>query len=532
MISLLKIPCALVLAVTFGLIAPLHAELSRDEVQTAVLRMDAVAERAMSATGIPGMAIAVVHNDEVIFQKGYGVRKIGGGQPVTPDTVFQIASVSKPISSTIVAGLVGDGALTWDTPIVENLPNFRLSNATATREVSARDAFSHRSGLPPHAGDLLENLGFQQDQILPRLRQFPLLGGFRSRYEYSNFGLTVGALAAASAAGTDWPTIAERRLFAPLGMTSTSMRHSDFLARSNRAAMHVPADNRNLILDGKWVARFRRNAEAEAPAGGVSTNLRDMTRWMRLQLAAGRFEGRQIIAAAPLGETHRPQIKTGGGFYGLGWNVGKRFDRTVWSHSGEFFQGVRSAVSLCPEENLGLIILCNSAPHGIPEGLDLSLYDFLFRGELSRDWITFANERFAEATADQLGRDTTPYTQRPADFTPPRDLSAYAGRYRSGFYGSVRLQARGNRLIMTIGPDRQRYVVRHYSGDTFYYMTRGEDRTGLRSASFANPRNARFRQLNLPALNDYYDFDDYTEVFVKNENQTRRPRYTFGRFRR
>ncbi len=512
-------------------ISSLSAQLSREAVQTAVLRMDAVAERAMRTTGIPGMAIAVVHNDEVIFLKGYGVRKVGTSQPVTPDTVFQIASVSKPISSTIVAGLVGDGTVTWDEPLIRNLPNFRLSNPAATRNVSLRDAFSHRTGLPPHAGDLLENLGFSQAPIVRRLRQFPLLGGFRSRYEYSNMGLTVGGLAAAAAAGTDWPTIAERRLFDPLGMTSTSMRSADFRSAPNRAAMHTPDDN-DFIMNGKWVARFRRNADAQAPAGGVSTNVRDLSRWLRLQLNGGRFEGRQIIAAQPLGETHRPQIKTTGGFYGLGWNVGTRFDRTVWSHSGEFFLGVRSAVALYPTENLGIAVLCNSAPHGIPEGLDFSFADFLFLGKLSRNWVAFANERFAELAADQLGRDPTDYRRRPADFTPPRPLSSYAGRYRSGFYGPVRLQARGNRLIMRIGPDRQRFILRHFSGDTFYYMTRGEDRTGLRAARFTNARDARFRQLNLPALDDYFDFDDYTEAFVENDNTTRRPRYTFGRFRR
>lgn len=522
------------LLVAFSLSLTLPAQtapLTRQEVQTAALRLDALAQRTLRSTAIPGLAIAIVHNDEVIFLKGYGVRKVGINLPVTPDTVFQIASVSKPISSTIVAGLVGDGTVTWDTPLVKNLPNFRLSNPAASRAVNLRDAFSHRTGLPPHAGDLLENLGFRQSQIIPRLRQFPLLGGFRTHYVYSNFGLTAGALSAAAAAGTDWATIAQRRLFDPLGMTSTSMRHADFLAAPNRAAMHSPANN-NFLLNGKWAARFRRNADPQAPAGGVSTTIRDLTRWMRLQLENGRFEGTQIIASEPLAETHRPQIDTGGGTYGLGWNLGERFGRTVWSHSGEFFLGTRSAVALYPAERLGLVVLCNSAPHGIPEGLDFSFADYLFPGKLSRNWVAFANERFAELTAEQIGRDTTPFRERPADFTPPRPLSAYAGRYRSGFYGPVRLQARGSRLILTIGPDRQRFVLRHYTGDTFFYMTRGEDRTGLRAANFSNPRDSRFRQLSLPALDDYYDFDDYTEAFVENDNQTRRPRYSFGRFRR
>ncbi len=151
--------------------------LTREQVQIGVLRMDAVAERAMRTSGIPGMAIAVVHNDEVIFLKGYGVRKVGTSQPVTPDTVFQIASVSKPISSTIVAGLVGDGTVTWDEPLVNNLPNFRLSNPAATRAVSLRDAFSHRTGLPPHAGDLLENLGFPKPPSFAASANFPSSAG-------------------------------------------------------------------------------------------------------------------------------------------------------------------------------------------------------------------------------------------------------------------------------------------------------------------------------------------------------------------
>ena len=257
--------------------------------------------QAMARTGVPGLSVAIVHDDEVIYLKGFGVRRATGSDPVDPDTVFQLASMSKPIASTVVAALAGDRQLTWDDPIVSHDPAFALHDAWVTRQVTLRDMFCHRSGLPDHGGDMLEDIGYGRAEVLHRLRFIRPDSSFRSRYAYTNFGLTAAAVAAAKASGKSWEDVSAERLYRPLGMKNTSSRFADFMAASNRAVGHVRQDK-------AWVARYTRDPDAQSPAGGVSSSARDMAQWLRLQLGRGTVAGREIVAASSLDETHRPQI--------------------------------------------------------------------------------------------------------------------------------------------------------------------------------------------------------------------------------
>ncbi len=165
-------------------------------VDNAVAKLDGMVDDLMKKSGIPGMAVAVVHGGKTVYAKGFGVKDVRSGDKIDPDTVFQLASLSKSLSATVVAQQVGANAIGWDTPIVSKLPWFALSDPVVTRMVSVGDMFSHRSGLPDHAGDMLEDLGYDRRYVLERLRQLPL-DPFRISYAYTNFGLTAGAEAVA-----------------------------------------------------------------------------------------------------------------------------------------------------------------------------------------------------------------------------------------------------------------------------------------------------------------------------------------------
>lgn len=143
-------------------------------VDNAVAKLDGMVQDLLDKTGIPGMAVAVVHGGKTVYAKGFGVTDVRTGAKVDPDTVFQLASLSKPLGATVVAHQVGQGAVGWDTPIVSKLPWFALSDPAVTQMVTVGDLYSHRSGLPDHAGDLLEDVGYDRRAILERLRQLPL----------------------------------------------------------------------------------------------------------------------------------------------------------------------------------------------------------------------------------------------------------------------------------------------------------------------------------------------------------------------
>jgi CubicO group peptidase (beta-lactamase class C family) len=310
------------LAAPFSVNAQEKSQVTSEQVAHAVQELEKLAQKQIQENVVTGIAIAVVFEDKAVYAKGLGVRDVNTKQPIDADTVFQLASVSKSIDSTVVAELVGEGKITWDSKLSALDPAFAMFDPWVRREITIRDMYAHRSGLPEHAGDLLEDLEFTRTEILHRLRFQHPGSSFRLHYAYTNFGMTEGGVAAAKAYGLEWEEASEQKLYRPLGMTSTSSRYADFIARPNKALGHV-------LVDGKWVQKFKRDPDTESPAGGASSSVNDLAKWMRLQLANGKFGGRQIVEEKALAETHHPQIVNGFNpftlmptFYGLGWNVG------------------------------------------------------------------------------------------------------------------------------------------------------------------------------------------------------------------
>ncbi len=363
------------------------------QIAAAVEQLDGVARDLLTRTGVPGMAIAVVHDDKVVFVKGFGVRSLADPAPVDENTVFQLASVSKPIAGTVVARAVGERKADWNDRVSRLLPGFALADAHATRDVTVADLFAHRSGLPDHLGDILEDLGASRDVILRRLRLAPLTP-LRQSFAYNNFGISTGAFAVARKLGTSWETLSERTLYRPLGMTSTSSRHRDFLRRANRASLHVQD------TAGRWRVGGTRNPDAQSPAGGVSSSVRDLTQWMRLLLADGMHDGRRLISPDALRTMRTPTIALGApaapdsrtAMSGLGIDITvDATSRVRLTHSGAFTTGGSTHVSLLPAEKLGIVVLTNGWQIGLPEAVASTFLDLAEQGHATRDWLaTFA----------------------------------------------------------------------------------------------------------------------------------------------
>jgi CubicO group peptidase (beta-lactamase class C family) len=472
-------------------------EVTSDRVNAALAQLEPYIRSAMDKTKVPGAAVAVIYNDKVVLLRGYGVRKVGEPAQIDPDTVFEIASVSKPIASTILASLVGQGKIHWDDRIADLQPGFQLSSPKTTREVTIRDFLSHRSGLATESGDLLEDLGYSRPTILHQMRYLPLPGAFRKTYAYSNFGYTTGAIAAATKIGKPWETIAEEQLYRPLGMTSTSSRFSDYVDRSNKAALHI-------MIDGQPYNRFVREADAEAPAGGVSSSARDLAQWVRLQLSAGKWNGKQLIDADALAETHKPQVCRvpedpakpnvcpGDQYYGLGWDVGKdALGHDQFAHSGAFFLGTSTAVYIIPEEHIGVLALTNSTPVGLPESICLTFLDYLHYGKQRRDYLPLIGGLLNQMIADT--EDAAPnYATLPPPTSPTaaRPLSMYLGKYSNEYFGTLEVSVENNRLILRLPPRGAYYELSHWDGDIFsYYFASESTGLGRRGAKFSPDKN-------------------------------------------
>ena len=454
-----------------------------ERVQEAVAATEKLARAEVEKGAVPGLAVAVVFQDKLVYAEGFGVRDTRTDEPVDADTVFQLASISKSVGSTVVASLVGEGLVSWDSRLSDLDPEFAMYDPWVTREVTIRDMYSHRSGLPEYAGDLLGDIGFTRQQVLHRLRHQPPVSSFRSAYVYTNFGVTAAAVAAARATGKTWAELSTERLYQPLEMDSTSSRFADFMARPNKALGHV-------LRDGNWVHERQREPDAQSPAGGVSSSVTDMAKWMRLQLGNGTFEGKQLVAEDALAETHQPHMLTGfspfdslPGFYGLGWNV--RYDaqgRLRLGHSGGFYMGAGTNVSLVPAEELGIVVLSNGSPMGAPEGIATTFIDRALYGELTQDWPNIYKDAVARIAQAQ---DLTPqYATKPTPSTPALPDEAYLGTYSNPLYGNVEVVESDSGLAIVQGPKDMTFAMTHFNHDTFTYVTQGESAVGTAGIYF------------------------------------------------
>ena len=450
---------------------------------------------------MPGIAIAVVFQDKAVYAKGFGIRDVNTKQPIDADTVFQLASVSKSIGSTVVAELVGEGKITWDSKLSALDPAFAMFDPWVTREITIRDMYAHRSGLPEHAGDLLEDLGFTRAEILHRLRYQHPDSSFRSHYAYTNFGMTEGGVAAAKVYGLDWEKASEEKLYRPLGMTSTSSRYVDFVARKNKALGHV-------LVDGKWVQKFKRDPDAQSPAGGVSSSVNDVAKWMRLQLANGKLDGKQIVDEKALLETRHPHMLTGfspftglPSFYGLGWNVSyDQQGRLRLNHSGAFALGAATHVNLAPSERLGVVVLTNAYPIGVAEALGTTFLDTALYGKPTQDWFAIFKHAFSNPAAigTVLGFD---YSRPPASPTPALKSSAYVGRFTNDYFGDISIIEKDGGLAIVEGPRNKTFPMQHYDRDTFAYETQDENAVGKSGVTFTIAPDGKANQVLVENLN-------------------------------
>lgn len=445
-------------------------------VENAVAKLDGIAEELMKTSSIPGMSVAVVHGGKTVYAKGFGVKDVRKGgdadNRVDPDTVFQLASLSKPLGATVVAHQVGQGQIGWDTPIVEKLPWFALKDPAVTPMVTVGDMYSHRSGLPDHAGDLLEDLGYDRRTILERLRQLPL-DPFRITYDYTNFGLTAGAEAVAVSAGKTWEDLTRDVLYGPLGMTSTSSRFTDYEARPDRAIGHIR-------LGDAYEPLYVRDAQAESPAGGVSSTANDMTKWLTMMLADGSFGGQQVVDAKALLPAVTPQITASppsepamrAGFYGYGFNVGTTSAaRVQLSHSGAFELGAGTNFVIIPSADVAIVALTNATPSGVPETLTAEFADLVQFGEVRQDW----RKLYADAFRSMEGPEGVLAGQNPPpNPTPAPPAATLVGTYDNAYWGPATITDVDGRLTLAIGP-RDTFPLTHRDGNVFTFTPTGEN---------------------------------------------------------
>jgi CubicO group peptidase (beta-lactamase class C family) len=427
--------------------------------------LDAFAVEAVGRYGVPGAAVAVVHGGEPVLVRGYGVREVGTDSPVDADTVFQLASNTKPMTAFTLASLVEEGRIGWDTPVVDVLPELELMDSYATRHLTLRDALAHRSGLPAFTGDLLGYLGYDRDELLRRLRFVPPGSSFREVAAYSNLGYFIAGEVIDRLTGARWEEAMRERLFEPAGMGRSGPAIAE-LSDDNIAATHAE-------VDGEMVVVERDLHGVHGAAGAAYSTASDLARWMQLLLDRGAVDGRPLVTPERVGEmfapsmvsdisfTETPPITPDSGFsYGLGWGVFHTGGHTVLEKGGAL-AGVRTVVCLVPELGYGIAVVANRNLTFLPEAVRAFALESLLGASHPE---TQDEIEASEAAITALFAAPPP----PGAGLPPTATSdALAGSYENDLYGRFVVRAEAGVLTIEAGPARMTAALAPYSLDTY-----------------------------------------------------------------
>lgn len=484
--------------------------------------VDQVVERTRQAFEVPGIAVAIVKDGKVVLSKGYGVRKLGDTAPVTPQSLFRIASNTKAFTTTALAMLVDEGKLRWDDRVIDHMPSFQMYDPYVTREMTVRDLLTHRSGLGLGAGDLMfwPATDFTRDEIIRRIRFLKPASSFRSRYAYDNLLYLVAGQMIPLVTGKSWEDFVRERIWSPLEMAHTNANTRGLIEGKDVAAPHARAD-------GKLVTLEQTDHDNNAPAGSINSCAEDLAKWMIAQLggrlvsAAQRRElwsGQTILpirtlpASAPAAMAQaQPKFAA----YGLGWSLRDYRGRKMVYHTGTL-AGYVSRTTLIPELNLGVVVLTNQEAEGAHAAIAYSVLD-AYLGAPAVDWVAAFQEMARIGAAEGAAAVQKASANRNAASKPSLPLAEYAGRYRDAWYGDVLVENRGGRLAISFTHTKQMTGdLEHWQYDTF--IARWKDRTLNADAyvTFALAADGQIEGARVTPVSPLTDFSfDYQDLDLK-----------------
>lgn len=483
----------------------------------ALVDFDDYVARVQREFNVPGIAVAVVKDGEVVFEKGYGVRELGKPEPVDAHTLFAIASNTKAFTAAALAILMDEGKLRWSDRVVDHLPWFQMSDPYVTREMTVQDLLVHRSGLALGAGDLLfwPATSYTTREVAERLRYVPLSMSFRSEYAYDNILYAVAGLTIEAVAGKTWGEFVRERIFAPVGMSDTKANCLELPVGGNVATGHALFDFKDLkpVPPLAW--------DNNSAAGGIYSNVHDMAKWMRVQLDGGKLPGgatlfspaRQkemwaVVTPIKIGDPAIPSLAaTKPNFlgYGHGWGLSDYRGKKIVSHTGGW-PGQVSKVVLVPELKLGFVVLTNQEIGAAFQAISWRLLD-AFLGAPETDWVAAYAQavKHGADNADESWAKHVAARDQAAKLSLP--LARFAGTYRDAWYGDVVVNDDAGRLVLQFSKTAQLLgELEHWQHQTFIVRWRDRSLNADAFVTFALTPDGEVESAKMEAISPLTDF--------------------------
>jgi CubicO group peptidase (beta-lactamase class C family) len=472
---------------------------------------------------VPGIAVAIVKDGKVIHSKGYGLRSLNSKDKTDENTLFAIASNSKAFTSAALGILVDEGKLTWNSRVIDFIPEFRLYSPYVTEEFTIKDLLTHRSGLGLGAGDLMiwpDGSSFTLPEIIHNMRYLKPVSSFRTKYDYDNLLYIVAGEVVSRISGMTWAEFVQKRIMEPLKMVRSAGSYDNLKDKGNVFDPHIPVEGKLQVVP------MTMNNVANA-AGGIYSSVADMSKWAIMQLNRGKYGDSQektLLSPAVHQELWTPQTiipvrgkttyKTHFSSYGLGWGLSDVNGYKRVTHTGGL-SGVVTQVTLIPDLNLGIIVFTNQQSGEAFTSITNSILDSYF-GITGVDRVA-ENLEYLKKSQDNASKVTEEIWKvveaNKLKGISVADIGMFAGTYRDNWFGDVEISLRDGKLIFNSkkSPKMAGEMV-FYKGSTFIvkWFDRSFDADSYANFSFNNQGNvAGFTMNAISPITDFsYDFQD------------------------
>ncbi len=435
--------------------------------------MDNVIQQEMESFGVPGLAVAVVQGDQIIYAKGFGTREKGKDQKVDADTIFAIGSTSKAFTGLAIGLLVEDGKLNWDDKVKKHLPDFQMKDPVATEDLMIRDLVSNRTGISGTSEILWYGTDITRDELVKKLQYVDAEYSIRSHYAYRNVMFVVAGQVIEAVTGESLDNFLKKRIISPLGMNRTATTLKDLPRFHNIASPH-------LEMQGKIAPIPYRNMDTPLAAGGLFSSVNDMAQWLKLQMETFQTTGDPIVASETLKETHTPHINLDVshpnfrmfmgapqpqlGAYAMGWLVGDRTGKKMVVHNGAI-DGMQAFVGLVPSEKVGVVVLTNFEGHEVHGAILQTILGRLLK-EPYYDYFKQAHQMTDAAKAAKKKEADDFYKKQVRGTHPSLDLASYAGAYHNDSFGNIQVSFNGSALEVVFSRELVG-TLQHFNYDVF-----------------------------------------------------------------
>ncbi len=471
---------------------------------------------------VPGVAVAIVQNDKMIYAQGFGERNTEG-VPVTPNTIFDIASLTKSFTAALLAMQIDEGKYAWNTKVVTLYPQFKLYDPNTTQAFEVQDLLAHDSGLPEDATDALGNFGYSTDHTIYALRFIQPVAPFRTAFAYEDIFPMLAGEIIQKTSGESYAANLHQHLFDPLQMNrSYTDTEAKLYELSNRAQpfAYDAGQDYPYPMSPIFLSKLMASQKDAGGSGGIHSSVADMATWLIFNMNNGAIGNKQLISTKSMGFIHAPlnlitssshDISLNGEAeqaYGEGWFIDKQeyAPDTVLYHPGGG-TGMHALMAYIPEEKIGIVILTNTWGNKVPEALYQRFFDLYFGKTPLQDWskIYLQEQTTSISQPDQCQVSATP------------DLEKYVGRYYNPVYENLVISKEGDHLVLHIGPigitweltPCQNNVLKAYwpnpYGMKFPMISNGQD-----LIAFTTGPNGAIQTMTIPFLNS-----DGSGVFVK-----------------